>query len=53
MRDASETRNDFRSFRLDRIAEAEVTDEIFTLAPGQTLEDFLDRVDPKRRTGPR
>jgi predicted DNA-binding transcriptional regulator YafY len=39
-----EMRNDFRSFRLDRIAEAEVTDEPFDLEAGQTLEVFLARV---------
>jgi predicted DNA-binding transcriptional regulator YafY len=39
-----ELRDDFRNFRLDRIAEAEVTAEPFTLQPGQTLEDFLARV---------
>jgi predicted DNA-binding transcriptional regulator YafY len=44
-----EMRNDFRSFRLDRIAGAEVTDEPFTLQPGQALEDFLARVNPERR----
>lgn len=44
-----ELRNDFRSFRLDRIADAEVTEEPFTLQPGQALEDFLMRVNPQRR----
>jgi predicted DNA-binding transcriptional regulator YafY len=44
-----ELRNDFRSFRLDRIAEAEVTEEPFSLQPGQALEDFLARVNPERR----
>src|SRR5215470_1747793 len=33
-----EMRNDFRSFRLDRIADPEVTDETFTLEPDQTLD---------------
>jgi predicted DNA-binding transcriptional regulator YafY len=39
-----ETRNDFRNFRLDRMADPEVTDDPFTLQPGQTLDDFLARV---------
>ncbi len=43
-----ELRNDFRSFRLDRIADAEVTEEPFVLEPGQTLEVFIERV---RRRG--
>jgi predicted DNA-binding transcriptional regulator YafY len=37
-------REDFRSFRLDRIEEAEITEESFTLQPGRTLEDFLAKV---------
>jgi predicted DNA-binding transcriptional regulator YafY len=40
-----ELRDDFRSFRLDRMADLEVADETFTLEPGQTLEDFLKTVD--------
>lgn len=36
-----ETRNDFRSFRLDRIEALERTGEIFTPRRGQTLKDFL------------
>jgi len=39
-----ELRNDFRSFRLDRISDAEVTEEPFVLASGQTLEVFIERV---------
>ncbi len=39
-----EMRNDFRSFRLDRIAEPEVMKEGFTVEAGQRLEDFLKRV---------
>jgi predicted DNA-binding transcriptional regulator YafY len=46
-----EMRNDFRSFRLDRIGDLEVTAEPFTLEPGKTLEDFLKTVD--RREGNR
>jgi predicted DNA-binding transcriptional regulator YafY len=36
-----ELRQDFRNFRLDRIADPEVTEETFDLEPGKTLEDFL------------
>jgi predicted DNA-binding transcriptional regulator YafY len=39
-----ELRQDFRNFRLDRIADPEVTADLFTLEPGRTLEDFLARV---------
>jgi predicted DNA-binding transcriptional regulator YafY len=46
-----ELRNDFRNFRLDRIAEPEVTAEPFTLQPGQTLEDFLARMRAGRSSG--
>jgi predicted DNA-binding transcriptional regulator YafY len=42
-----ELRQDFRSFRLDRIGEAEVTDEPFQPEPGKTLEDFLARLGPR------
>ena len=41
-----ELRQDFRSFRLDRIGEAEVTEEPFQSEPGKTLEDFLARLGP-------
>jgi predicted DNA-binding transcriptional regulator YafY len=43
-----ELRNDHRSFRLDRIAGPEVLDEPFLLEPGQTLEDFLQKVRGRR-----
>jgi predicted DNA-binding transcriptional regulator YafY len=39
-----ETRNDFRSFRLDRISDPEIREEAFPVVPGRTLEDFLNRV---------
>jgi len=42
-----EMRDDFRSFRLDRIADLEVTAEVFTPEPGQALEDFLARLPPR------
>lgn len=45
-----EMREDFRNFRLDRIDEAEITDESFPLQPGRTLDDFLAKV---RSAGPR
>ena len=39
-----EMRDDFRSFRVDRIQRAEVLEETFTPKPGKTLADFLKRV---------
>lgn len=36
-----ELRNDFRNFRLDRIADLAPTGDTFTPAPGQTLRDHL------------
>src|SRR5580700_4445090 len=48
-----EMRDDFRSFRVDRIQRAEVLEETFTPKPGQTLADFLKRVratEEDRRT---
>ncbi len=42
-----ELRHDFRSFRLDRIAEPEVLEEGFTVEAGRRLEDFLVRVRGK------
>jgi predicted DNA-binding transcriptional regulator YafY len=39
-----ELRNDFRSFRVDRIQHAERLEEIFTPRAGQTLADYLQRV---------
>ena len=38
-----ELRRDFRSFRLDRVAAVQTTDERFRPEPGRTLADFLDR----------
>jgi predicted DNA-binding transcriptional regulator YafY len=38
-----ELRQDFRSFRLDRMAELEVLDERFRPEPGKMLHDFLKR----------
>ena len=38
-----ELRQDFRSFRLDRIAELAVLEEPFRLEPGKTIQDFLKR----------
>ena len=40
-----ELRQDFRSFRLDRISELDVLDERFRLEPGKTIQDFLKRND--------
>jgi predicted DNA-binding transcriptional regulator YafY len=44
-----ELRNDFRSFRVDRIQHAERLEEVFTPRTGQTLADYLQRV---REQGP-
>lgn len=38
-----ETRNDFRTFRVDRMREARATDERFQPEPGRTLEDYVAR----------
>jgi predicted DNA-binding transcriptional regulator YafY len=38
-----ELRQDFRSFRLDRMAELELMDETFRLERGKTIHDFLKR----------
>ena len=39
-----ELRDDFRSFRLDRIQELSTTGETFEDEPGRTLRDFLRRI---------
>ncbi|HYE00044.1 MAG TPA: YafY family protein [Alphaproteobacteria bacterium] len=39
-----ELRADFRAFRLDRMAEAAATDELFRPEPGRTLEDYHARL---------
>lgn len=41
-----ELRQDFRSFRVDRMSEIRVLDEVFEEEPGRTLEDFLRKVAP-------
>ena len=38
-----ELRRDFRSFRLDRMVEMTVLEEIFAPEPGKTLQDYLKR----------
>jgi predicted DNA-binding transcriptional regulator YafY len=43
-----ELRNDFRSFRIDRIQRAERLEETFMPRPGQTLADYLQRVRAQR-----
>ena len=40
-----ELRQDFRTFRLDRISHFEVTGTVFPNEPGKTLKDFLARDD--------
>lgn len=42
-------RQDFRAFRLDRVAAATVTDEIFVEEPGRTLGDYLKERAPGER----
>jgi predicted DNA-binding transcriptional regulator YafY len=39
-----ELRKDFRTFRVDRAEELELTGEVFPREPGKTLEDYLARV---------
>jgi predicted DNA-binding transcriptional regulator YafY len=45
-----ESRQDFRSFRLDRITLPEVTDEPYPVEPGRTLDDFMRRIAAGRST---
>jgi predicted DNA-binding transcriptional regulator YafY len=40
-----ELRQDFRSFRLDRMAQLDVLDERFRPERGKTIHDFLKRGD--------
>ena len=39
-----ELRNDFRSFRVDRISNPAILDRTFVEEPGKTLDDFISRV---------
>ena len=41
-----ELRDDFRTFRLDRMDGPQVLDRTFALKPGQRLADYLERVLP-------
>jgi predicted DNA-binding transcriptional regulator YafY len=45
-----ELRNDFRTFRADRMQSITVTDESFAPQPGQTLADFLKKALEMPRT---
>ena len=42
-----ESRQDFRSFRIDRISVIEVLDERFAMEPGKTLADLQRHVQAK------
>ncbi len=42
-----ETRQDFRSFRVDRMSRLATQEEVFTLESGKTLADFLRQVGAK------
>jgi predicted DNA-binding transcriptional regulator YafY len=44
-----ETRNSFRSFRVDRIRKCEPAGGQFTDVPGRTLKDYLEQVDAEMR----
>ncbi|MEM9028392.1 MAG: YafY family protein [Pseudomonadota bacterium] len=44
-----ELREDFRVFRLDRMANFESLDDVFRHEPGRTLSDFLSREETWRR----
>jgi predicted DNA-binding transcriptional regulator YafY len=48
-----ETRDDFRTFRLDRIEALEPTDRTFTQKRGQRLEDFLKRARAGEMNAPK
>lgn len=41
--DPGELRQDFRSFRFDRISELTILRETFSAEPGKTIQDFLKR----------
>jgi predicted DNA-binding transcriptional regulator YafY len=45
-----ETRDDFRHFRLDRMAGIDTLDETFRDEPGRTLADFLRRIKTEGRS---
>jgi predicted DNA-binding transcriptional regulator YafY len=47
-----ELRNDFRSFRVDRMEHLENLTEVFQPKPGQLLADFLKRVRTERKELP-
>jgi predicted DNA-binding transcriptional regulator YafY len=42
-----ELRDDFRSFRIDRIRQLELLPDTFDPEPGKNLSDFLHRVGPR------
>jgi predicted DNA-binding transcriptional regulator YafY len=48
-----ELRQDFRNFRVDRMAQITVLDERFTLAPGRTLGDFFRHYEEESARGRR
>lgn len=45
-----ETRDDFRTFRIDRILACKPTGRTFEDEPGKTIEDYLRHVEPKADT---
>jgi predicted DNA-binding transcriptional regulator YafY len=44
-----ELRNEFRNFRLDRIADLQVCDSSFVEEPGKSLEDFIRQAEAENR----
>jgi predicted DNA-binding transcriptional regulator YafY len=44
-----ETRDDFRTFRIDRIQQLDITQEIFTPKRGQRLDDYMKRIRAESR----
>jgi predicted DNA-binding transcriptional regulator YafY len=44
-----EARNDFRTFRIDRMSSYKLTSQTFSLEPGRTLNDFLKRPETWNR----
>jgi predicted DNA-binding transcriptional regulator YafY len=40
-----ELRSDFRSFRIDRIEELELLDDVFEIEPGRSLQDLFERYE--------
>lgn len=47
-----ELRNDFRDFRLDRVNDLRVLEELYPVEAGRTLEDFFRKMEAEEATDP-